>query len=57
MGLAFGYGLEFAGGFDQALRKEGLSLKEASRRISEKTGISRKVLYDAVLERQEADEP
>ncbi len=40
-----------------ALRKEGLSLKEASRRISEKTGISRKVLYDAVLERQEADEP
>ena len=40
-----------------ALRKAGLSLKEASRRISEKTGISRKVLYDAVLERQEADEP
>ena len=38
-----------------ALRGEGLSLKESSRRIAEKTGISRKALYDAALKRQEEE--
>ncbi|MBR6950636.1 MAG: 16S rRNA (cytidine(1402)-2'-O)-methyltransferase [Oscillospiraceae bacterium] len=36
-----------------ALRGKGLSLKEASRRISEDTGLSRKLLYDAALKRRE----
>ena len=38
------------------LREKGLSLKDASRRVSEETGISRKALYDAVLKRREGTE-
>jgi len=33
----------------QLLRQEGLSLRDAARRVAEETGTSRKELYDAAL--------
>ena len=39
-----------------ALLDEGLSLKDASRRIAEEAGVSRKSLYDAVLKYREEDD-
>ena len=39
-----------------AYRAEGLSLKDASKRVAEETGLSRKALYDAALRRQESED-
>ena len=41
-----------AGDLALRLREEGMSLKDAAKRASQRTGISRNVIYDGALKRK-----